>query len=259
MELVDIAIQLSIALVIVLIGFVLGPFVRSGIIRLSKNASDKGLMTFMGSACNLSIKVIAVVIALQQLHVEMSLIVGAFSAMGLGISLALKNNMANVAAGIQLIFTHPFKVGDYIQIGEHEGRVVRIETMFTTLLTNSNQEVLLPNLDCVSQVIKNYSTMPYRRIFVEVPVSLSTDVDAFCRAILAEMKQDSRILKDPAASCVMTQFIADGSGIMIGIYCFTSFENYWDVLYDLNLSVQKKRLDMHIESCSVVVKSTPNI
>ena len=259
MELVDIAIQVGIALIIVLIGFVLGPFVRSGIIRLSKNASDKGLMTFMGSVCNLSIKVVAVVIALQQLHVEMSLIVGAFSAMGLGISLALKNNMANVAAGIQLILTHPFKVGDYIQIGEYEGRVVRIETMFTTLLTNSNQEVVLPNLDCVTQVVKNFTTLPYRRIFLEVPVALNTDVDVFCRAILDEMDRDSRILKDPAASCVMTQFIPDGSGIMIGIYCFTSFDNYWNVLYDLNVLVQKKRLDMHIESCSVLVKSVPNI
>lgn len=258
MELVDIAIQMGIALIIVLIGFVLGPFVRSGIIRLSKNASDKGLMTFMGSVCNLSIKVIAVVIALQQLNVEMSLIVGAFSAMGLGISLALKNNMANVAAGIQLILTHPFKVGDYIQIGEYEGRVVRIETMFTTLLTNSNQEVVLPNLDCVTQVVKNFTTLPYRRIFMEVPVSLNTNVEEFCQAILQDMDKDLRILKDPAASCVMTQFIPDGSGIMIGIYCFTSFDNYWNVLYDLNVLVQKKRLDMHIESCSVLVKSVPN-
>ena len=250
MELMDITIQIGIAALIVLFGFILGPFVRKCIIRLSKNASDKGAMTFMGSVCNLGIKTIAIVIALQQLHVEMSMIVGAFSAMGLGISLALKENMANVAAGIQLILTHPFKVGDFISIGSYEGRVERIETMYTTLLTNAHQEVVIPNLDCVTQVVKNFTSQKYRRIFLEIPVDLHTDVDDFCAEVLALAKEDNRVLKSPEPSCVMTEFMKNSEGILIGLYCFTTFDEYWDVLYDLNVKVQKKRLEMNIASPS---------
>ena len=255
MELMDITIQIGIALVIVLFGFILGPVVRAGIIRLSKNASDKGAMTFIGSMCNLGIKTIAIVIALQQLHVEMSMIVGAFSAMGLGISLALKENMANVAAGIQLILTHPFKVGDFIAIGKFEGRVERIETMFTTLVTNANQEVVIPNLDCVTQVVKNYTSQKYRRIFLEIPVSLQTDVEAFCSEVLDLAMADARGLKDPKPSCVMTEFMKDSEGILIGLYCFTTFDDYWNVLYDLNVLIQKKRIEMHIESPATNIKT----
>ena len=259
MELMDFTIQMGVAVAIVLVGFILGPIVRSCIIRLSKNASDKGAMTFIGSACNLGIKTISIVIALQQLHVEMSMIVGAFSAMGLGISLALKENMANVAAGLQLIVTHPFKVGDFIAIGEFEGKVEKIETMFTTLLTVSNQEVVIPNASCVSQVVKNYSTQPYRRILIEIPVSSKTDVSAFCDAILSVVSKDVRILKNPVPSCVMTGFMKDCDGIMLGLYCFTSFEEYWNVLYDLNVEIQKKRLELHVESCQVLIKSVQDI
>ena len=257
----DFAIQLGIALLIILVGFVTGPLLRSGIIHLSKNASDKGVMTFIGSACNLSVKAIAIVIALQHLGVQMSIIVGAFSAMGLGISLALKSNMANVAAGLQIILTSPFKVQDFIAIDAYEGRVIRIETMFTTLLTPDHQEVVIPNLDCVTHVVKNYSSQPNRRIYIKIPVGLECDVDAFCKEIVQIAKEDVRIVENPAPVAVMTEFIADGSGINIGLYCHTSFDSYWDVLYDLNEKIQKKRLDMHIESCQqgVMVKSVPNI
>ena len=257
----DFAVQLGISLLIVLAGFVIGPLVRAGIIRLSKTASDKWAMTFIGSACNLSVKAIAIVIALQHLGVEMLIIVGAFSAMGLGISLALKSNMANVAAGLQIILTTPFKVHDFVRIDTHEGRVIKIETMFTTLLTPDNQEVVIPNLDCVTHVVKNFSSQPNRRVYIKIPVALDCDVAAFCKEIVQIAQEDERILRVPAPSAVMTDFMEDGSGILIGLYCHTSFENYWDVLYDLNAKIQKKRLDMHIESCSrgVVVKSAPNV
>ena len=261
MDIMQIALKIGTSLLIIFIGFLLGKMVRSAIIRLAKTANDKGAMTFLGSICNLAIKGMGVIMALQHLGVEMSVIVGAFSAMGLGISLALQKNMANVAGGIQLILTHPFKVGDYILLGDHEGRVIRIETMFTTLLTPSNQEVIIPNSDCVSQVVMNYTAKENRRIHINIPVSLETDVDAFTEEILSLVKKDTRIVKNPAPVCVMTEFMANGKGIQIGLYCYTAFDLYWNVLYDLNKEIQKKRLEMKVSSPyeSLQIKSNEEI
>ena len=132
-------IRIGTTLLIVAAGFILGPVLKKGIIKLSKNASDKGALTFIGSAVSLLTKIAGIIIALSQLGVNTNVIVGAFSAAGLGISLALKDNMANVAGGMQILFTRPFMVGDYISVENKEGTVVRIELMFTVVKTPSAQ------------------------------------------------------------------------------------------------------------------------
>lgn len=66
---------------------------------------DEGVLTFTGSLANILIRIIAIIIALGQIGVDMSVAVGAFSALGLGISLALKDNMSNVASGLQILIT----------------------------------------------------------------------------------------------------------------------------------------------------------
>ena len=66
---------------------------------------------------------------------------------------------------------------------------------------------------------------------------------------------DARGLKDPKPSCVMTEFMKDSEGILIGLYCFTTFDDYWNVLYDLNVLIQKKRIEMHIESPATNIKT----
>ena len=66
-------------LLIVAVGFILGPVLKKGIIKLSKNASDKGALTFIGSAVSLLTKIAGIIIALSQLGVNTNVIVGAFS------------------------------------------------------------------------------------------------------------------------------------------------------------------------------------
>ena len=183
-------------LLIVAVGFILGPVLKKGIIKLSKNASDKGALTFIGSAVSLLTKIAGIIIALSQLGVNTNVIVGAFSAAGLGISLALKDNMANVAGGMQILFTRPFMVGDYISVENKEGTVVRIELMFTVVKTPSAQEIIVPNSLMVQEIIINYSRDEYRRISLQFPVSISTDVQALREICIDILKKDSSVIME---------------------------------------------------------------
>ena len=183
-------------LLIVAVGFILGPVLKKGIIKLSKNASDKGALTFIGSGVSLLTKIAGIIIALSQLGVNTNVIVGAFSAAGLGISLALKDNMANVAGGMQILFTRPFMVGDYISVENKEGTVVRIELMFTVVKTPSAQEIIVPNSLMVQEIIINYSRDEYRRISLQFPVSISTDVQALREVCIDILKKDSSVIME---------------------------------------------------------------
>lgn len=249
---VDFLIKIGISLAIVFVGFILGPVFKRWVMRLSKNTTDKGALTFIGSCISTLTKVIAIVIALSQIGVDTNVIVGAFSAAGLGISLALKDNMANVAGGIQVLFTRPFMVGDYIQVEDKEGTVARIEMMFTVLKTSSNQEIVIPNSVMVQDIITNYSKEKYRRILIQFPVSQNSDFDTIKKICMAILDSDKDVEKSMPKDVAIDSI--DANSILIGVYCWCGYDVYWDTRHRLYEKIQKKRLEHSIGIPASLIK-----
>jgi small conductance mechanosensitive channel len=243
----DILIRIGVFLLIILAGFVIGPIVRTLIMKMGRKATDKGVMTFLGSLANNAIKVVTIIIALSSLGVDTSVLAGTFAALGVGISLALKNNMANLAGGLQILLTKPFTVGDYVAVENYEGFCTGIEIMYTTLRTYGNQDVIVPNSTIIDNVLVNYSKEPYRRVTINVPISLDTDLSAALPAFVDVMKADSRVLADPAPTANMNAYSSDGTAIQLVLYAYCTFDNYWNVLYDLNAAIQKKRKELSVK------------
>lgn len=238
----------------ILVGFLLAPVVKRAILRLEKRGVDAGILTFTASCAGIAVRIFAIIIALAQIGVDMSVAVGAFSAVGLGISLALKENMANVAGGMQILMTRPFTVGDYIACGSQEGTVREIEIMFTTLQTFNNQEVIIPNSVLVTSTIMNYSKYPTRRIVISVPVSAQADLADFRAAMLSLMAQDPRILKDPAAKTVVAGFTENGDGVKVNLVCYTENSDFWDVQFDLLQKIQARRAALSLQGPVQIVQ-----
>lgn len=224
------------------VGFMLGPFVRRFILRIQGKGVDKGVLTFLASFTNIAIRFLTIVIALAQIGVPVATMVGAVSAVGLGVTLALKESMANVAGGLQILITKPFTIGDYISVtGSSEGTVKEIEIMFTTLQTANMQQVIIPNSYIVSNTIINYSNYPTRRIVITVSANLKSDYASFREKAVAAMNAHAKVLKDPAPTTVIAGFTSDGSGVNINCVCYVPQEAYWDVLFDLNDAIQQQR------------------
>lgn len=216
--------KIVIALVEVLIGIIGGPLVKRLIIALSRKAWDKGAMTFLGSFANISIITMMFIIAADELGLNMRLIVGAFSAVGLGISLALKDNMANVACGLQILLTRPFKVGEYIRVGSHEGRVKSIELMYTVLTTDTNKEAIISNSKIISKTITNYSRLPYRRIKITFPVPCDTDLEKLKTDLIELTLSSPLALKDPAPFLDVKDI--DDKTVTVRFFCFALLPNF---------------------------------
>lgn len=223
--------RLWIPIVEVIAGIIIGPYVKKLILKMSKKSLDKGAMTFLASCANVVIIASAFIIAAEQLGMKLNSIVSLISALGLGVSLALKGNMANVAGGLQILITKPFKVGDYIKINNHKGTVTTIELMFTTMRTDNGKEVVIPNNLLVTDMLTNYSRQPARRISIMFPVPVPADTRAIEKQALDIASRNEFLLKDPAPS-ITVQGFAEGyiNMLLIG---YVDWQNYEKCHYSI--------------------------
>jgi small conductance mechanosensitive channel len=243
-QIIEFLIKLAVAGLEIFAGFLIGPAIKRAIERFKSRALDKGVLTFLGSFANIAIKILAIIIALSQLGVNMDVIVGMFSAVGLGVSLALQSNMANLAGGMQILLTRPFTIGDFIATDGQEGFVSRIELMYTTLVTANKQEVIIPNSNLVSKPVVNYSYEPNRRIVIEVPVAASYNPASFKEEVLKIAKNHPLVVKNPECSVCTSALNATSNTVTLYAYCLV--KDYWQVLYDLNQSILETKLKMNV-------------
>ena len=124
---------------------------------LKSNKLDRSASTFVISIITVVLYVALVIILVSSLGFSTAGIIAAFSAVALAIALALKDSLASLANGVIIIFTKPFKKGDYISIGGIEGLVQDIRLFNTKVLTYSNEEIIVPNSEVLGDKLINYT------------------------------------------------------------------------------------------------------
>ena len=137
-----------------------------------------------------------IVMALQNLGVELLPLIAGLGIAGAGIALALQGVLSNVAAGLSIIFTKPFRVGEYISIAREEGRVETITLFSTTLSHADRSSIVIPNRKIVGEILHNFGRI--RQLDIAVGVAYDTDIDAALAAIDEVLRNNPRVLKDPA-------------------------------------------------------------
>lgn len=177
------------------LGLIIGPWIKKLIWKMAKRSQEKGLITFLGSAANITIITFSMILAAEALGIRMNSVVSLLSALGLGVALALKGNMANVAGGLQILVTKPFKVGDYVRIAPHKGVVTAIEIMFVTIRTDNGKEVIIPNSSIIDDMVINYSKLPYLRIRTPFEVPIGENYAQIKAEVIRLMEQNPYFVK----------------------------------------------------------------
>jgi small conductance mechanosensitive channel len=133
--------------------------------------------------------------ALQNLGVELLPLIAGLGIAGAGIALAMQGVLGNLAAGLTIIFTRPFQIGEYISIVGEEGEVVEI-SLFSTVLTHPDRSrVVLPNRKIVGEVLHNYGNI--RQLDLKVGVAYDTPLDAALAVVREVVNANPRVLRDP--------------------------------------------------------------
>ena len=174
---------------------------------------------------------VAAIIVLSCLGIEVTSLVAVLSVIGLAFSLALQNFLSNVAGGMQLLASHPFKPGDFVEAGGCSGTVTDVGMFYTKLATPDNKLVQLPNSTIVSANIINYSAQPTRRVEVKV----SASYDAPTRQVLSLLKDmveaHPLTLADPEPMIHVDNYGDSAISYVVRVWCATG--DYWTVYFDL--------------------------
>jgi len=150
----------------------------------------------------------ALVIALGTMGVNMMAAVTGIGVAGVGVSLAMQGVLSNLVAGLTIIFTKPFRVGEYVEMVGVQGQVEMIE-LFTTTLTHADRsKVVIPNRKIVGEVLHNYGTI--RQLDLSVGVAYNTKLPETLALVREILKQNPRILKEITPG-VGVSLLADSS------------------------------------------------
>lgn len=147
-------------------------------------------------------------IALMNLEVELLPLIAGMGVAGAGIAFAMQGVLGNLFAGLTIIFTRPFRVGEYVSMVGVEGRVEAIELFSTYLSHPDKSRIVVPNRKIVGEILHNYGKI--RQLDVTVGVAYSTDLNAALAAVNAVLARNPRVLKEPAA-VVRVSMLADSS------------------------------------------------
>src|SRR5262245_28372855 len=150
----------------------------------------------------LLIIIFALVIAAGTAGVDVTAMVASIGVAGVGIGLAMQGVLSNIVAGLTIIFTKPFRVGEYIELLGVHGQVAAIEIFSTTRLQTDRAQVIMPNRLIVGEILHNYGTI--RQLDLSVGVSYETDLTEAMATVREILGRNTRVLKDPVAAVGVT-------------------------------------------------------
>jgi len=195
----------------------MGPPVRSLIVRIAR----------------VLISLLFVIMALQNLGVELLPLVAGLGVMGAGIALATQGLLSNLFAGLTIILTKPFRVGEYIGIVGEEGTVETITLFQTTLTHPDRSRVVIPNRKIVGEILHNYGKI--RQLDITVGVAYDTELNQALTVIQEVLQANARVLHD-IAPVIGVRLLADSS-INIAVKPWVNVQDYGPAGGEINKSI----------------------
>lgn len=181
----------------------------------------------------LVIMALFVMVALGTLGIAVGPLIALMSVAGVGVGLAMQGVLSNLVAGLLIIFTKPFRVGEYVEIIGCTGQVSTIDMFTTVLLHPDRSRVVIPNRKIVGEVLHNYGNI--RQQHIVVGVSYSTNLPAAIAVINQVLAVNARVLKDVPPVVVVGAF-ADSS-IEILVKPWTSVNDFGLAAAEIKLAI----------------------
>ena len=249
-------IKILIALVLLLVSFKIIKVVCRKIEKSAeKKHADKTLIKTAMYVLGLALRVIVVVCLIGYLGIDTSAITALIASLGVCIGLAVNGALSNLAGGVLILVTRPFKVDDFIEAQGISGTVTDIHMTNTKIVTGDNKVVYVPNGSLANGNIINYSEKDTRRVDLEFSIAYNADSDK-AKALIADiLSRHELVLKDPAPFVRMSEH--GKSAIQIKCRAWVDSANYWDVYFDVveavkaafdanGIEIPFEQMDVHI-------------
>lgn len=204
---------------------------------LSGSKLEKAAHSLIKTLAKTVLYVLLGLIIASSIGIDVTGIVALASVLTLAVSLALQNLLANVIGGFTLLYTHPFKSGDYVEIAGQSGTVQEIGMSYTKLSTPDNKVISIPNSAVIAAQIVNYSTAVARRVDINVTASYDAPVQKVIDTLLAAADHE-KILSAPDKPFAALTGYGD-SAISYTLRFWVENADYWTVTFYVNQNIKK--------------------
>ena len=198
---------------------------------LAKSKIEPSFHKFIHSAAKILLWFIIITVVAESLGINATSVLALASVAGLAISLSVQDTLANLAGGLSILATHPFKVGDYVVIGSAQGYVREIGMVHTKLTTYDRQVIILPNSVVADAEVDNHSTEAVRRVTRTITASYEDPVEKVKEVLLKEFSAHPAVLADPAPYVRVSDFGDSAVEYAVRLWCKN--EDYWTVHDDV--------------------------
>lgn len=215
---------------------------------LVKANMEKGARNSIGLITRVMLMFIGSIFIIQSAGIDMSSLSLLAGALGVGIGFGLQNITDNFISGIIILFEKPIKVGDRIVVGDTEGDVINISVRATTILTNENVSIIVPNSEFISSRVINWSHND-RNIRFDIPVGVSYAEDPVeVREVLLKVAEENEhVLKHPAPHVFFDEFADSSLNFTLAIWTSTHTDKPRRLKTELYFEIFKKFKEKGIE------------
>ena len=216
---------------------------------------EKGLRTFIHAALRVVLWLLTLCIVLDYIGVPMASLVALIGVLGLAVSLAIQGTLSNLAGGIQVLVSQPFKAGDYVEAGGVSGTVQEVGLAYTKLSTVDNKVISVPNGQISTEKIINYTAADKRRVDLTFNASYDDPVQKVEETIRGVVNAHPLAQFTPEPFVRVSAFKDSSVEYVVRVWCATG--DYWTLYHDLleqvkaafdqaGLTMPYGQLDVHV-------------
>jgi small conductance mechanosensitive channel len=237
--------QLLGALVILTAGLLLARWVGNATGKwLETRTMEPPVRTLIVRVVRVIVLIFTLVVALDKFGFQIAPLVAGIGVAGLGIGIALQGVLSNVVAGLSIIFTKPFRVGEYIALLGVQGEVSTIELFSTTLVHPDRSRIVIPNRKIVGEILHNYGAL--RQLALTVQVGYASDLSQVLETAREVVGRNPRVLREPAP-VIGVATLGDG-GVTVNVGPWVSVTDYIPARAELNQALvealRTRQIDM---------------
>jgi len=227
---------------------------------LSKTRLQPSLQYGLSRIIGYTLIAIGFYVAFQSVGFDLSSLAIVAASLGVGVGFGLQNIINNFVSGIIILAERPISIGDRIEVAGVAGRVTKIQLRSTTVVTNDNITMIVPNADFISNTVTNWSHGdPKVRIRVPVGVAYGSDLKLLQRLLLEAAEEHPKALRDPLPVVLFTEFGDSSLNFELGVWTqemtatpihFTSQMNFIieQKLRENDIEIPFPQRDLHVRS-----------
>ncbi|MFC3151340.1 mechanosensitive ion channel family protein [Litoribrevibacter euphylliae] len=222
------------AIIVLVIGFFIARAISKAMNKFCVSRGiDVTLAKFLASAVNILILGCFIIISLGKFGISIAPFVAALGALTFGIGLALQGPVSNYGAGLAIILSRPFKVGDTVTISDYSGVVTDVKLANTQLATEDGEIITIPNKKIIGEVIHN--SFSYKLVEVVVGIDYADDSQAAVDSIVSVLNDFDVVADDPKPQVGIDNF-GDFS-VNLGVRFWVPMNSYYETKYQVNQKI----------------------